>query len=285
MAAVTDQAERRFVLTLQYDGSAFYGWQSQPDVPTVQDAVDGVLSTLFDRPTRSAAAGRTDRGVHATGQVITCDGPARWEPDELLRAMNALLPETVLATRAAVASPHFHARFSATGRAYRYRVGVDARCRSPFLNRVCWPLGEALDRVPLDACAARVLGEHSFASFAKAGQEERGDRCEVRVAEWDAWGSLGFILRIEADRFLHHMVRYLVGTMVEVARGARPLEEFAGLLEGDEGLVTSPPAPAGGLFLTHVYYGSDVALEDPESARDGGLADSTLAFHGRLETP
>ncbi len=266
---MSDRAQRRFVLTLQYDGSGFHGWQHQPDAVTVQSTLDAVLSRLFDRPTRSTAAGRTDRGVHATGQVVSCDGPGTWDPEELERATNALLPDRLHVVSVRTAAPDFHARFSAIARAYVYRVGVHRESASPFLNRYCWPLCEPLDAAPLERAAAAIEGEHSFAGFAKSGQEERGDRCRVLGARWREWEGLGFRFEILADRFLHHMVRYLVGTMVAVARGRRPESDVAALLAGDPDVVTSPPAPPGGLFLARVYYEAEELVLEDESNESG----------------
>ena len=265
---MTDPAQRRFVLTLQYDGSEFHGWQHQPDAVTVQSTLDDILSRLFDHPTRSAAAGRTDRGVHATGQVVTCDGPGRWTPAELGRAANALLPDSVRVSSVRDAPADFHARFSALARAYVYRVGVDPAARSPFLNRYCWPLCEPLDAAILERAAARIVGEHSFAAFAKTGQARRGDRCRVHGARWRRWNGLGFRFEVWADRFLHHMVRYLVGTMVAVARSVRPEADVGALLAGAPGVVTSPPAPPGGLFLARVYYEVEELEHDAGSERE-----------------
>jgi tRNA pseudouridine38-40 synthase len=253
---VTDPAERRFALTLAYDGSAFHGWQAQPDVVTVQSTLEDILSRIFDRPTRVVAAGRTDRGVHATGQVVSFRAPATWTAPDLMRSVNALLPDSVHVGAASAVPPDFHARYSAVARGYVYRVGTAPATRSPFLRRYCWPVEAALDRGLLDEAARDLVGERSFGAFAKAGQEQRGDRCAVRAAFWAPWQELGIAFHVIANRFLHHMVRYLVGTMVEVARGRRPASDLAGLLEGDPDLVTSAPAAPGGLFLARVYYDS-----------------------------
>jgi tRNA pseudouridine38-40 synthase len=114
---------------------------------------------------------------------------------------------------------------------------------------------ERVDPLLLDRAANLLLGEHSFRAFAHAGQEQRGDRCTIHDSKWWDWSPLGLVYRVRANRFLHHMVRYLVGTMVDVARGRRPLDDVAALLNGDPGVETSPPAPASGLFLVSVGYG------------------------------
>jgi len=245
----------RIRLTLHYDGSGFHGWQVQPGVRTVQGELDAALSRLADRPITSLAAGRTDTGVHATGQVVSVSMPEKWTPAALEKSLNALLPPDIWAASAASAPPEFHARYSATARGYIYRVGTGPESRSPFRRGWCWPLEEPLDRAVLEAGAAAIVGEHSFRGYAKSGQPERGYRCTVHVARWTEWtGGLEF--RVVANRFLHHMVRYLVGTMVDAARGRRPVEDVAGLLntKRPDALETSPPAPAEGLFLARVYY-------------------------------
>lgn len=246
--------ERRFRLTLHYDGAGFFGWQVQPGMRTVQSELEAVLGRLAARPTPVLAAGRTDRGVHATGQVASALMPARWRAAELRRALNALLPPDVWVAAADEVAPGFHARYDAVARGYVYRVGTAEAAASPFVRRWCWPLGEPLDAGALAEAAAALPGEHSFRAFAKAGQPERGERCTVMRAEWREWPGLGYAFHVVANRFLHHMVRYLVGTAVAAARGRRSAADTAGLLAGAPGLETSPPAPPGGLFLTRVYY-------------------------------
>jgi tRNA pseudouridine38-40 synthase len=261
----------RLKLTLHYDGSGFHGWQVQPGVRTVQGDLDAVLSRLADRPIRSVAAGRTDAGVHATGQVVTVTMPERWTSASLEKSVNALLPRDIWVERIERVPSSFHARYSARARGYVYRIGTRPTARSPFWRRWCWPLAEPLDRGALDIGAAALGGTHSFRGYAKSGQPERGYSCTVRACRWTEWAS-GLELRIVADRFLHHMVRYLVGTMVDAARGRRPVEEVGGLLDEarldasrDDALETSPPAPPEGLFLARVYYDDEpLNTEGPE---------------------
>ena len=245
---------RRVRITLHYDGTGFHGWQVQAGVRTVQEELERALERLTTEPVRASAAGRTDAGVHATGQVVSADVPAKWHPAELRRALNAVLPSDVWVEAAVDAAPDFHARFSAADRSYEYRVGTADLAGSPFYNRVCWMPEEPLDRLLLDRCAVLLPGEHSFRAFAKTGQEARGERCIVHDAKWWEWPPVGIAFRIRANRFLHHMVRYLVGTMVDVARGRRPLDDMRLLLENDGSVRTSPPAPPNGLVLVGVGY-------------------------------
>lgn len=265
----------RIRLTLHYDGSGFHGWQVQPDRRTVQGELDAALSRLADRRVVSVAAGRTDAGVHAVGQVVHAAVPVSWTPAALQRSLNAILPDDIWVAAAAPVSPGFHARYSAVARGYIYRVGTTAAARSPFRAPWCWPLREDLDPAALDAGAAAIIGAHSFRGYAKSGQPERGYRCTVLRAGWLPWrGGLEF--RVVANRFLHHMVRYLVGTMVDAARGRRPVADVAGLLdeaalaseENPNGLETSPPAPPEGLFLARVYYDETELSDEAQTNED-----------------
>ncbi len=245
--------ERRFKLTLHYDGAGFFGWQVQPGVRTVQAELEAALSRLRNSPTTVIAAGRTDRGVHATGQVVSALMPAKWSAAELHRALNAVLPPDIWIDGVEEADPDFHARYDATARSYVYRIGTTREAFSPFNRKHCWPLGVELPIDVLEDAARRFVGEHSFRAFAKSGQPERGEICRVSAAEWRSYPG-GVEFRVTADRFLHHMVRYMVGTMVDVARGRRPAADIDELLGGRGGLETSPPAPPEGLFLSHVSY-------------------------------
>jgi tRNA pseudouridine38-40 synthase len=260
--------EHRIRLTLHYDGGGFAGWQVQPGERTVQGELEAALVRLTARPARVIGSGRTDRGVHAVGQVVGTAVPRKWSALELRRALNAVLPGDIWVADAGEAHDGFHARYDAVARGYTYRLGTAPVSRSPFLSRSCWPLGEALPVAVLNAAAARFVGDHSFRAFAKTGQPERGERCTVYAADWTPWAPAGHHFRVVANRFLHHMVRYMVGTMVDVARGRRGLDEIDGLLAGRPGLETSPPAPAAGLFLTRVYYGDEVADTHQWSGED-----------------
>ncbi len=261
-AVTFPQSARRIKLTLHYDGGAFFGWQVQPGARTVQGELEAALSRLMDRPVGVLGAGRTDRGVHATGQVASALLPEKWTAPATRRALNAVLPGDIWVAAAEEVPVEFHARYDAVAREYEYRVGMADVAHSPFLRPYCWALDarrEPVDPALLAECASLLPGEHSFRAFAKAGQPERGERCTVQLADWGEWEA-GPLLRVRANRFLHHMVRYLVGTMVDVARGRRPAADVRQLLWGAAGLETSPPAPAEGLFLTRVYY--------PETRRD-----------------
>ncbi len=254
----------RVKITVHYDGSAYRGWQAQPGQPTVQGTLEDALHELTRRRMRVFGAGRTDTGVHATGQVAAFDAPEGWTSKRLRRALNGVLPRSIWISAAEDAAETFDPRRDALRRCYCYFIGTRPVCRSPHLESRCWPLRRAPEERLLDACAAQLGGVGDFSAFAKAGQPWRGTECEIYEATWTPWmgGELagdpgppaGAIFRISGNRFLHRMVRYLTGTMVEIGIGKRNLGDFARLLEAAPGAICSPPAPAKGLFLVGVEY-------------------------------
>ena len=250
--------ERTVQLVLHYDGSRFAGWQRQPESVTVQGVVENVLERLFQRPVALIGAGRTDAGVHARGQSAHVRVPETWDASRLRRALNSLLPPDVWIVRTHNVTDQFHARYSATARRYTYQIGTDDEAASPFRRRFEWRVPwRALDQGLLAETAALLPGERQFYGFSVRGTAPATDehRCNVTSATWTREGGrLAFT--IEANRFLHHMVRFLVGTMVDVAAGRRGVESFDALLSASDNRAVSPPAPPHGLFLEHVSYPS-----------------------------
>ena len=260
MAHVVTQRFRR---KIHYDGAGFHGWQVQPGVRTVQGDIEGILERISGAHRTVLASGRTDTGVHASGQMATVDLPVSWTPRRLRRALNGLLGDDVWIESVGPVASGFHPRYDAVARTYHYQVGLSPLAESPFHRRWCWPVGESVDLDLMAETGGRVVGDHSFRAFAKAGQEERGDRCTVHAVTWSPWRELGVTFTITANRYLHHMVRYLVGTLVDVGRGRRPAGDVDLLLLGsDPELTTSPPAPPEGLFLARVDY-PDSAFATP----------------------
>lgn len=239
----------------------------QREARTVQGELEEVLRRVTGARRAVVGSGRTDRGVHAQGQIASVDLPAKWTAAEVRRALNALLPPEIWIAEVRRVPERFHPRFDARRRTYRYRLGTEREAASPFHRPWCWDISTRwkVDPSLLERVAAAVPGERSFRKFAKSGQPERGDRCTVMEAGWRAWAGPGYVFDITADRFLHHMVRYLVGTMVEVAAGRRPADEMIELLENPEtDLLTSPPAPPEGLVLYRVEYDPDRLGNDPD---------------------
>lgn len=246
---------RALQLVLQYDGSRFAGWQRQPDTRTVQGVLEEAMERLCGSHIPVLGAGRTDAGVHALGQAAGVNVAPRWTPAEMMRALNAVVPSDVRVSAVHEMREGFHARFNAVSRSYRYLVGLDADAESPFRysRELAWK--RPVDRSLLDQCAMTILGNHSFRGFAVKGTAPETDdhRCTVHAARWmDRDGGIAFA--ISANRFLHHMVRFLVGTMLDIAAGRRDVGLLGRLLDADDNREVSPPAPPHGLYLESVEY-------------------------------
>src|SRR5438270_1964329 len=213
---------RSVQLVMHYDGARFSGWQRQPGERTVQGVLEAAVSKLCGTPTAVLGAGRTDAGVHARGQAAGARVPEKWNARTLRRSMNAILPDDVWIAAAFEMREEFHPRYSAISRSYSYFVGTDDFASSPFRCRYELAWRKPLDFERLTAAADQVEGRHCFRAFAVKGTAPDRDthHCTVSRAVWRHREG-GLMFEISADRFLHHMVRFLVGTMLDIGEGRR----------------------------------------------------------------
>jgi tRNA pseudouridine38-40 synthase len=248
-------------LGIAYDGTALHGWARQPGLRTVQEELETALAVVLRRPVDLTVAGRTDAGVHATGQVAHCDVPSGvWEEQggRLLRRLRGVLPDDVSVTSVAVAHPDFDARFAALRRHYVYRL-TDAAYGPPPLRRadtVGWP--RAVDDGAMAGAAALLLGQHDFAAFCR--RREGATTVRTLLALDVARDGDLVTIAASADAFCHSMVRSLVGALLAVGEGRRAVEWPAGLLSRLERASDVPVAPPGGLTLVGVDYPPDDEL-------------------------
>lgn len=245
-----------FKLTLAYDGTGFVGWQRQAEGTSVQGLLEDALAEFGSGPVIAIAAGRTDAGVHARGQVVSCSLPRAIAAETLQRALNAKLPDAIRVMDAASAPPDFHARFDARSKTYQYRI-ANAAVLSPFERRHAWHVPEPLDVDAMAAAARRLEGRHDFAAFQSTGTPVQSTEREVFAARFSTAGGL-LLFDIRANGFLRHMVRAIVGTLVlEVGRGRRSPEWIDAVLAARDRAQAGQSAPPQGLFLVSVEYNRD----------------------------
>lgn len=283
MAAETGgKSGSNWKLTLAYDGTDFSGWQIQPDRVTVQGRLADALESVTGERVLPQGSGRTDAGVHARAQVASFRLEAAIPAENLLRALNRRLPEAIRVLRAETAPEVFHARHAAKAKTYEYRIwriGAGEVC-PPWEARFAWALGWPLDIAQMQEAAQCVAGTHDFTSFAasdpdrtsrnneaargnrddcdKAGNEDENEQAADNVrtifaSEWREENGL-LIYRVRGDGFLHHMVRNLVGTLVDVGRGQKEPRDVVRILEAGSRSEAGATAPARGLFLDNVEY-------------------------------
>lgn len=244
----------RYRATLAYDGTAYNGYQVQPDVPTVQGIVEQAIESLLTQATRVTGAGRTDTGVHATGQVIAFDAEWKHSDQALLKAINVKLPRDI-ALQDITQQDGFHPRFDALSRTYRYHLAV-VEVRQPLLLKRAWQVQQRLEIDVLQAVADLLIGEHDFAAF---GNPPQGDNT-VRTVFRSTWeqnrlpSGIHLVYEVEATAFLHHMVRRLVGLQVATATGRLALKEFEAIFRSCDLNRNKWVAPPYGLTLINVTY-------------------------------
>jgi len=240
----------RVKITIEYDGTDFHGWQFQPDVRTVQDEIQKVLTRRFGRATKITGSGRTDRGVHAVGQAAHSDIPDAIDLVQLKRSINAMLPRDIIVRSLEDVSDSFNARYDAVSRTYRYEIRLQP---TALESRYCWICDGYLDIGRMQSSLKTTLGTHNFEPFAKLATKRQNYQCTVFNSEIrENPGRVTILIR--ADRFLHGMVRAIVGTLVHVGLGVHGEKIFLKIIESGERNLVSELAPPQGLFLDRVDY-------------------------------
>lgn len=241
---------QRYRLLIEFDGTEFSGWQLQNEVRTVQGCIEQALEPLFACHPRVIGAGRTDSGVHATAMVAHFDAREPRDPEIVRKAVNANLPPDVRILDAGIADLEFHARFSAKWRGYQYRIRTVQRA----INRhYSWYIPEQIPLELLNTLASELIGDHCFRSFCHERPDEDHYRSRIFKAEWVRDGD-DVIFRIDGIRFLHGMVRLLVGTMLDISKGSLEFSNLQQIIEKEDVRYAGTKAPAHGLTLTAVGY-------------------------------
>ncbi|MBQ8050720.1 MAG: tRNA pseudouridine(38-40) synthase TruA [Bacteroidaceae bacterium] len=240
----------RYFIQLSYDGTAYHGWQIQPNGVSVQETLQQALSTLLRQPIEVVGAGRTDAGVHARMMVAHFDSPLN-PPimGDMVYKLNKLLPRDIAVQRVWPVSDDMHARFSATSRTYQYYIHTR---KSPFLRQYSWLVTFPLDFERMNEAAQVLLEYEDFTSFSKVNTDTKTNLCHITEARWTV--GEGAVFTITANRFLRNMVRAIVGTLVEVGRGRMSVDEFRQVIEQKNRCSAGESVPGHALFLTDIQY-------------------------------
>jgi tRNA pseudouridine38-40 synthase len=246
-------SKRNFKLVLEYDGGPYHGWQRQHGVLSVQEVLESRLEIMLRTPVGVKASGRTDAGVHAKGQVINFHSRTSLQPGEIQRGLNSLLPPDIVVLHAEEVPHSFHARFSARSKTYEYRI-LNRAVPAALERQFTWHIRQRLDEKPMQECLERIRGQHDFAAFMASGSPVKStERCIFR-AELQSSADRRLHFTFEADGFLRHMIRNLVGTLVDAGRGKLTPADFSAILAGKDRRMAGMTAPARGLCLLAVHY-------------------------------
>lgn len=243
---------RNIKLTVAYDGRAYHGFQRQANAITVQQVLEERLSLIMGHPVTITGAARTDAGVHARGQVVNFHTTGRIPTANIPRAANSLLPDDIAVWAAEEVPRQFHARYDARGKVYEYRVFQGSH-KDPFRRRLVWHVPEPLDTAAMTAALALLVGRHDFSAFRAAGGAPVQPVRTLYEAACQRQGEL-LIFRFAGDGFLYHMVRNIVGTVIEVGRGRLTEEDFRCIFMSRDRTRAGATAPADGLYLMQVWY-------------------------------
>ncbi len=243
---------RKIKLLLEYDGTSYHGWQVQPNGPTIQEVVEEKITIMTRHPARLVASGRTDAGVHALGQIASFTTDTRIPAEGFRKGLNSLLPPDIRILSAEDADPDFHPQFMAKRKTYLYRI-LNSETPSAVYRNFSWHVPLPLNLPVMEETAKFLIGVHDFSSFQAADADTTNAVREVLRAEWRAEGNF-LCFTIQANGFLRHMVRNIVGTLVNVGKGRTSGEEFRRILDSRDRRQAGPTAPPQGLFLVRVSY-------------------------------
>ncbi len=252
--------QSRLAMGVEYDGTLYNGWQYQPHAPSIQECLNVAISVVADESISCIGSGRTDTGVHARGQIVHFDTLAKRSPRAWLLGINSNLPEDINILWVKEVDPEFHARYSAGKRAYRYSI-LNRPVRSALARYRSWWVRQPLDAAAMAAGARYLLGLHDFSSFRAAGCQSHTpmrNMFSIAVTRRNDW----IFVDCEANAFLHHMVRNIVGSLVEIGVGERPAEWLQELLELRDRKLAGITAPAAGLVLMQIQYPAHFGLDD-----------------------
>jgi tRNA pseudouridine38-40 synthase len=263
---------RNLSLVVAYDGSRYHGWQCQPKVVTVEQTLREGVERIVNHPVKLYAAGRTDTGVHAMGQVVNFGTEREIPCENLMRGLNSLLPDDIRVRRAGEVAASFHARYSATSKTYLYCI-LNREYGSPFYFRYAWHVPFALDVHSMQGAVSLLKGCCDFASFKKKNEPYKDTVREVIAAHVRKRGDL-ILLNVEATGFLRYMMRNIAGTLVDVGSGRTTVQGFGEILEAGDRDRAGPTAPAKGLFLKEIRY--------PDSGEEGAALTGARQGRGRL---
>jgi len=242
--------QRNIKLEIEYEGTDFSGWQIQPKLRTVQGEIQDKLQTILGHKINLIGAGRTDVGVHALGQAANFKTTSEVSKNSIINGLNGLLPDDIVIKRIEEVDLNFNSRYDAKSRLYKYRIYLG---RTAILRKYVWEVLYSLNLENIFEATKKIEGEHDFSSFCVAESTKDNNACRVFSAIWEK-SEDELIFKIEADRFLHAMVRSLVGTLVEVGRGYFSASDFVNIMEAKDRKKAGPTAPACGLYLVEVKY-------------------------------
>ncbi len=248
----------RYFFEIQYDGRSYHGWQSQKNAIGVQQIVEESLSTLLNTPLQIVGSGRTDTGVHCSQQFFHVDIEKDFNNEMLLNKLNSFLPRDIAIATIRLVKPDAHARYSATSRAYEYRI---TRKKNPFLAGHALHYFKPVNIQTLNKAAALLLGTHDFQCFSKVKTDVNNFLCTVKKAHWVEKGDV-LIFQIEANRFLRGMVRATVGTLLDVGTGKISIADFKQIIKGKDRKRAGENVSPAGLFLTKVNYPASLFLKN-----------------------